>query len=159
RLGPALWVTVLWTTLWSGCFATHRSAVAEGWAVAPWVVTGLVNWKWAISQTDFFALLLPTWSLAVEYQFYLAWPLLLPALNRLRMRRRWLAALVALGMVAPVLVRAYLWDGGHLSTMEIYLRTDTRMDALFWGCGVALVCRWHGGPSSRWARLVLRLAA
>ena len=37
----------------------------------------------------------------------------------------------------------------HLLTrqaLEIYLRTDTRMDALFWGCLVAIVCRWWGGP-------------
>src|SRR5207245_9936604 len=56
RLGPALVVTVLWTVIWSGCFDTQASALADGCAVSPRVVTGLNTSRWSIASSGYCAL-------------------------------------------------------------------------------------------------------
>ena len=77
-----------------------------------------------------------TWSLGVEEQFYLLWPLVLLVLLRFARARAvllWTAALCAL----PVLWRCALWnpDAAH----RIYNGTDTRADQLLAGALVAVV--------------------
>jgi peptidoglycan/LPS O-acetylase OafA/YrhL len=77
------------------------------------------------------------WSLAVEEHFYLLWP---AALKRLGARRSTLAALVtclaihvwrSLNARSPQLTSLFPYTG-------ILWRTDTRLDALLWGCLAAL---------------------
>jgi peptidoglycan/LPS O-acetylase OafA/YrhL len=76
----------------------------------------------------------------------------------LKARRRWYLAVVLTGVVVPALLRALMYDG--LPTwLEIYLRTDTRLDGLFWGCLIAGICRWWGAPMTWWGRGLLRAAA
>lgn len=71
------------------------------------------------------------WSLAVEEQFYLAWPLL-----ALRLPRRALVATLALAIVAAPLLRlATLASAGDVA---VYVLPWCRMDALAWGGLLAL---------------------
>jgi peptidoglycan/LPS O-acetylase OafA/YrhL len=88
--------------------------------------------------------LLPhTWSLAIEEQFYLAWPVLLACVVRLR---RGVEVACLAGIVTAVLLRITLWDGGA-GAMRVYYGTDTRADALLVGCGLAaLAHRGRGMP-------------
>ena len=75
------------------------------------------------------------WSLAIEEQFYFAWPLLLLALAP----RRRLG--VAVGLVALLVAwRVVLVLSGHApSAAALYTRTDLRIDNLLVGCVLALV--------------------
>ncbi|MER7490838.1 acyltransferase [Streptomyces sp. NPDC126497] len=77
-----------------------------------------------------------TWSLGVEEQFYLLWPLVLLGLLRYVRARTVLLCTVAL-CALPVLWRCALWhpDAAH----RIYNGTDTRADQLLAGALVALV--------------------
>ena len=75
------------------------------------------------------------WSLAVEEQFYLAWPLLVWMLPRRRL------ALVCLGLVAGAFALRF---GIHRTTFNAtaaYVLTPARMDALALGALVAVAAR------------------
>ncbi len=80
------------------------------------------------------------WSLAIEEQFYLVWPLALFALlRRFGAPRRivWVALAIAL---AAALWRLALYQSGD-PWLRIYLRTDARADSLAIGAALALAGR------------------
>lgn len=80
-----------------------------------------------------------TWSLAIEEQFYLVWPLVLIAAASLSRKRMIQILLVA--CVAVLALRALLWDGGA-GESRIYFGSDTRSDGLLFGAAVAFML--HG---------------
>jgi peptidoglycan/LPS O-acetylase OafA/YrhL len=94
-----------------------------------------------------------TWSLAVEEQFYLLWPLLLPVLLRSRQPVVWLAA----AYLAVVCWRASFGDDWR----QYYYRADTRATGLIIGAALALVLdrlrltQWHAAAGM----LAIALAA
>lgn len=137
RLVPALLAVcvvcallALTTPLW----AFDRSWEAVG--LAALFVVNIVRAGQADEYSDVVGPLAHTWSLGVEEQFYLLWPLaLLVLLRRLRARS------VLLGTAAlcllPVLWRYLLWHPD--ATHRIYNGTDTRADQLLAGALVAVV--------------------
>jgi peptidoglycan/LPS O-acetylase OafA/YrhL len=85
------------------------------------------------------------WSLSVEEQFYVMWPIpLLWAWKRFTPKR------VLLGVSALTLASALwctvLW-ARHSSFSRLYLATDTRAQSLLLGAGLAVA--WHGFPQLR----------
>ncbi|HEX3707231.1 MAG TPA: acyltransferase [Mycobacteriales bacterium] len=100
------------------------------------------------------------WSLSVEEQFYLVWPLIL-GVALLRRRVGVAAAIAVVGVVVPTVTRivtaphtSYLLlspNGLHW-TYRTYFGVDTRMDALFVGCLLAMAL-W------KWPQLLNRAAA
>ena len=83
------------------------------------------------------------WSLAVEEQFYLVWPLLLIGLLRVARRDlRIVAVAVAVGIVLGATTRALLFHDSQIWS-RVYFRTDARADQLLWGVGLAVVV--HAG--------------
>lgn len=99
-----------------------------------------------------------TWSLALEEQFYLLWPILLIGLLSLRMSSKRLAVCIGgLVLVAP-LWRFLLMRGGN-STELYFLGMNTRTDALLVGCTLGALA--VGGlvvPSVKAARVTRWLA-
>lgn len=79
----------------------------------------------------------PTWTLAVEEQFYLIWPLLL--LVMLRFWKVGTVAWVTGFLSAAVLVERLLLVSGGASLGRLYNGPDTRADQLLLGCVLALV--------------------
>jgi peptidoglycan/LPS O-acetylase OafA/YrhL len=78
------------------------------------------------------------WSLAIEGQFYLVWPVLLFGLMRLGASHRQVI-LVLVGVIAAVAAwRAALFSSGD-EWLRLYLRTDARGDALLVGAVLALL--------------------
>jgi peptidoglycan/LPS O-acetylase OafA/YrhL len=98
-------------------------------------LTYLMNWSRAfhIGPTD---LLEHTWSLSIEEQFYLLWPLTLIAIYRWFGLKgaTWCTGLLAL---LSVLLRVYLLHSGATED-RIYHGFDTRADGLLIGCVLAL---------------------
>ncbi|MFI5041183.1 MAG: acyltransferase family protein [Acidimicrobiales bacterium] len=108
----------------------------------------MANWHSVWAGHGYFAAfsapspLLHTWSLAVEEQFYILWPLVATiALRRLR-SARWLLAISVTGAVGSALLMAGLSLSG-VGPDRLYYGTDTRIQALFIGdalAGLMFVC-------------------
>ncbi|HWA65681.1 MAG TPA: acyltransferase [Mycobacteriales bacterium] len=91
------------------------------------------------------------WSLSVEEQFYLLWPLIL-GVALWRKRVGVAAAIAGVGVIEPIVYRiatapktsyVLLDPNGLRWTYRTYFGVDTRMDALFVGCLLALALwRW-----------------
>jgi peptidoglycan/LPS O-acetylase OafA/YrhL len=79
----------------------------------------------------------PTWTLAVEEQFYLVWPVILLVMLRFWKVRTvaWLTAVLALGFLVSRFL--LVMDGAPLA--RLYNGPDTRADQLLLGCTMALV--------------------
>src|ERR1039458_10817590 len=79
-----------------------------------------------------------TWSLAIEEQFYLLWPLTFLALRRnyTRMTRFLAGAIMAIWVYRETLVLIFDVRQGY-----IYEAFDTRADHLLMGCLLAVVLR------------------
>jgi peptidoglycan/LPS O-acetylase OafA/YrhL len=91
------------------------------------------NYWQAYANSDIY--MMPLWSLAIEEHFYLLFPtLLLLSLPRFR-RAVW--PFLILSFVV-LLWRVTLWQWGA-SAWLIYLRTDTRIDALLFGVVLAML--------------------
>lgn len=131
RLLPALCAVVGVSLLYGGL---GPAAVAREMALdAAGSLLYVENWLRALTAHHG-PLLGHTWSLAIEEQFYLTWPLLLGA------RRGTTAPLVAialLGALASALLRAALFAGPP-TVPRLYHGTDTRADALLGGCALGL---------------------
>lgn len=78
------------------------------------------------------------WSLAVEEHFYLLWPVTMLLLGPSLKRIGWAALFAAL---AVFVWRSFDNVYGWLTPfgVDVHSKTDTRLDALFWGCLVAIV--------------------
>ena len=145
RLLPALLFTVITTTIAIGIWAPDT--IKRFLTDIPFALTGTMNWWLVARQQDYFEsigrapLLQHTWSLAVEAQFYLLWPLILYfVLKRLGKSRIPIAALViaAASGVALFLVSLSLDASNTSKVSHVYFGTDTHSIGLFLGAALAV---------------------
>jgi peptidoglycan/LPS O-acetylase OafA/YrhL len=145
RLLPALACVVCAIVLLGFLSGNAANAPRDG------LFTLLYAANWARAAGDPMGLLNHAWSLSIEGQFYLIWPIGFAILARRgASSSSWtLAALIALAVVVTVL-RAVLIDAGA-SSGRIYFGTDVRADALLVGCALAVaVARWGLPRINRW---------
>ena len=122
------------------------------------------NWHFIAAHSDYFAAannpspLLHTWSLAIEEQFYLLWPLALVGILTLRSRRRAgppgpeesrrrlvsVAVVAAVGAFASAVWMAVLVPFGSVAVDRAYYGSDTRAQSLLVGAALAAVRLWWG---------------
>ena len=101
------------------------------------------NWHFILVNSNYFnetaasSPLLHTWSLAVEEQFYVIWPLVVLGVLHFTRSMRALFALCCAAAIASATWMYVLYDGG-LNTNRAYLGTDTRSQCLFIGCALAV---------------------
>ncbi|MCB9664151.1 MAG: acyltransferase [Alphaproteobacteria bacterium] len=121
--------------------------------IPAWTVLTFLSNYWIAYAPNADLALGVTWSLAVEEQFYLVWPLLVLWLPRPALR----AVVVAAIVVAPLL----RWGAHGPDHLVTYMATWCRMDALAWGALGALA--WHERRTAvvqlaRWTALPAGLA-
>ena len=109
-----------------------------------WYLTSLGNVPEGVLGRDPPYWLAPVWSLAIEEQFYLSFPLIVRWLDR----RRLVHVLLGLFALAP-LARAVLLVVAPDADRIQYLFTPCRTDAIAAGCLLALAMRWRGVTALR----------
>jgi peptidoglycan/LPS O-acetylase OafA/YrhL len=102
------------------------------------------NWTLIASHATYFTQGLPpsplqhTWSLAIEEQFYLVWPVLLFGLRRLTRRRDVLAVLCVLGSLGCAAFSAVRFSQGA-GVNGLYFATQTHATTMLLGAAAACV--------------------
>jgi peptidoglycan/LPS O-acetylase OafA/YrhL len=149
RLLPALAVVlaaVAVVTLAVGS-AAERGGVRRD---LPWAIGYLGNWGQIVGEVPYYAgdppLLRHLWSLAIEEQFYLLWPLAFVALMRTRLPAVAIARLLAAAAVALMVWTFWLHAGGT-DVNFMYLSTPTRATGLLLGAATAFLSSvsWRPG--------------
>jgi peptidoglycan/LPS O-acetylase OafA/YrhL len=145
RLTPALVVCVVLAVLLELMLAGRLSD--------PWQVLAALTYTtnlyvptlgaWAHSPYDH------TWSLAVEEQFYLVWPVLLLAVARLP--RRWALTLLVYAVLASTWFRIESYTPGVVG--HSYMSLPARADELLIGAGLAIAV--HGRRVQPWPAVVV----
>src|SRR5215471_8280759 len=144
RLLPALFVVVLASLVLAAIFARGDLGPTRSDAISSLLY--YTNWHLIFANRSYFvrlgnpSLLQHLWSLAVEEQFYLVWPLLLvPGLVLLGRRR--LPMLVIAGIAASVALMWMLYNPDG-DPSRVYFGTDTRAFLLLMGILLALLWPW-----------------
>ncbi len=146
----------------------------------------VANWHLVAAHTNYFdtvanpSPLMHTWSLAIEEQFYLVWPLVVLALaggllvrHRKRSRRQVVkdrlaivAVVAAIGALASAALMAVLTPvadaaltpAGIAAVNRSYYGSDTRAQSLLVGAALAAVCLFWGPVRTRRGRGALWMA-
>jgi peptidoglycan/LPS O-acetylase OafA/YrhL len=123
----------------------------------------VANWQQIVAGHDYFARyqevssLQPTWSLAIEEQYYLLWPLLIVAIttaNRIRKHGDPARVLFIATLVLAVASAVWMGVAAHvLGPNRAYLGTDTRAWELLIGGAAAMIWPLGGASSAERQRL------
>lgn len=141
RLLPAVGVLIAVVMIVSAIAEPAKIAQIRGDALSS--LFYFANWHFIYEHTSYFeqfgrpSLFTHLWSLSVEEQFYLFWPLIFAAGMKLFGRRRLLVGVLA-GAAGSVALAWILFDPGH-DASRIYYGTDTHAVGLLAGVALALV--------------------
>jgi peptidoglycan/LPS O-acetylase OafA/YrhL len=150
RIFPLYYVTITIVFIVAPLF--NSTLKTEVLANIPWYYLYIVNWGFAFNRlTDSLGIGL-TWSLAIEEQFYLVWPLVVYYLNSKK-----LAFLSVILILSSLIIRVGLfsYNGNLFDYSEFfYHATFTRFDSLILGALIAVAFE-----SDRWKEILKRISA
>ena len=147
RLYPGLLLLIMVTTVLAATIAPDaiRRIVQD----VPYVLTGTNNWHLVAIHQDYFQtvgrapMLQHTWSLAVEAQFYLIWPITLVAIWKRYGKGRIARVALAIAMISGAALFAFSLQLDNATVgriSHIYFGSDTHSLGLF--LGAALGVSW-----------------
>ena len=145
RLLPPLLFMLILTIIFVGVFAPD--SIKRLLIDSPFALTGLMNWWLVFKHQDYFEsfgrppLLQHTWSLGVEVQFYLFWPLLLLFVLKFFGKKVIPTAALVIASFSGIAlflasIRADLSSNQNVS--HVYFGTDTHSIGLFLGSALAV---------------------
>jgi peptidoglycan/LPS O-acetylase OafA/YrhL len=142
RLLPALLMMLLFVAFFASVIVpegTYPSLRLDGLATLFYVG----NWHFILIGSNYFnetaaaSPLIHTWSLAVEEQFYLVWPLVVLGVLHFTRNLKVLFGICCVAAVASA-TEMYLLFRHTVNTNRVYLGTDTRSQCLFIGAALAV---------------------
>ena len=145
RLLPALYLVLVATLAYAVVFLPSEVAGLRADVLA--ALGYVTNWYLVLGQESYFeaigrpSLLKHLWSLAVEEQFYLLWPLVFwfgVSFGATRWRQRRVLMVALGGAAASALLMAALFVPG-VDPSRLYYGTDTRAAGLLIGAALAMV--------------------
>ena len=136
RLLPALFVMLIGVAIIYGVFVPAGTyPTLRGDALS--ALFYFANWHYIASGSDYFHMtgltspLIHTWSLAVEEQFYLVWPLVFLGVMKLTRSLRVLLAVAVVGALASASEMALLFNPTNIN--RLYFGTDTHAQSVLVG--------------------------
>jgi peptidoglycan/LPS O-acetylase OafA/YrhL len=143
RLLPALFLMMAVVALYALLFLPDTVGELRGQTVAG--VFYIENWYLIFHKVSYFvavgrpSMLRHVWSLAVEEQFYLLWPIIFAfLLARWGRQRNKLFAAVVAGALASTVLMAVLYEP-FTDPSRVYFGTDTRASTMLIGAALAIV--------------------
>ena len=162
RLFPALFAMLLAVSVWIALWGSAEQ-VSQAKRDIPWALFYVGNWGQILGDTPYFApepsMFRHLWTLAVEEQWYLIWPLAFIALTRRFHSKRTIVGILVGVAVVVWLLMAWFASGGSAplggppATFEgvdrtnfMYLATITRSGSLLVGAALAFMWRPWRSP-------------
>ncbi|SCX70107.1 acyltransferase family protein [Lysinibacillus fusiformis] len=142
RLLPAAYVMIITSFVWAMLFHKELLHTLRGDALSSIFYSS--NWWFIFHKLSYFdsfgspSPLKNLWSLAIEEQFYVIWPLLLMIGLYVVKKQSKLAKIVFIGAICSALLMAILYHPGA-DPSRVYYGTDTRCFELLIGCWLALI--------------------
>jgi peptidoglycan/LPS O-acetylase OafA/YrhL len=145
RIYPGFLFMVICTIIFIGVWAPE--AIKRFLADLPYALTGSINWLLVARHQDYFEtvgrppLLQHTWSLAVELQFYLIWPIILLTVLKYFGKKNIARIALIIAMVSGTtlfFVSLQLDQSNAQQISHIYFGTDTHSLGLFLGSALAV---------------------
>jgi peptidoglycan/LPS O-acetylase OafA/YrhL len=161
RLMPALYLLLAAYVAYAAA-VSFRIGGDRWWQPPLYAATYVTNWVRALAGVRSAEPLGHTWSLSIEEQFYVAWPLLLRGLLRSRLSKGQVLGVIVGLIVAAAGTRTALWhaiDDPVARVHRVYNGFDTRADSLLVGCLLALALSWGRLPAWCTRPTVLRAAS
>ena len=155
RLMPALFLVLFFSVLVSGLFVLDAAYHVR--RDLPWAITFVLNWSYLFFEQSYFVnisrppLLQHLWSLSIEEQFYVIWPIMLIGLYKVKIGN--ISPRVKIFVVSAVLALASTTWMIYLSISNgfpipndpsrVYFGTDTHAMGLLVGCATAALWRYE----------------
>jgi peptidoglycan/LPS O-acetylase OafA/YrhL len=145
RIYPGFLFMVICTIIFIGVWAPE--AIKRFLSDLPYALTGSINWLLVARHQDYFEtvgrppLLQHTWSLAVELQFYLIWPIILLTVLKYFGKKNIARIALIIAMVSGTtlfFVSLQLDQTNAQQISHIYFGTDTHSLGLFLGSALAV---------------------
>ncbi len=145
RIYPGFLFMVFTTIIFIGVWAPE--AIRRFLTDLPFALTGTMNWALVARHQDYFEaigrppLLQHTWSLAVELQFYLIWPIILLTVLKYFGKKNVARAALLIAMIsgATLFIVSLKLDASNAQQVShVYFGTDTHSIGLFLGSALAV---------------------
>ena len=155
RLMPALFLVLFFSVLVSGLFVLDAAYHVR--RDLPWAITFVLNWSYLFFEQSYFVnisrppLLQHLWSLSIEEQFYVIWPIMLIGLYKIKIGnispRVKIFAASAILAIASTFWMIYLSISNGFpipnDPSRVYFGTDTHAMGLLVGCAAAALWRYE----------------